>query len=414
MAVLADGCEIRGRTIVELLDAALALVLTLGALGTIVTMLMELIFRVFCIRARFLKTMIQDYVLPEVLNIPIVKTAFAAATGAAPTEETAKAAERKLVEAIIGNPAEKVSLERRIIGPGGAYERITLEHFLSRLIEETGLRGRIDTARAEVRAALVESARIFDKMSGATVTSFATRARGWSLVIGIILAFAANVDGLRLFETYRDSPETALAIIADQDDLAAADAAATDSFRAALALEAEVRALEEKYRSANETEKAAAREALVAKQQELAKLADPEAMRQLLAGSADILKNLQDRNLPIGWQQFPYCQKAGAAADALCGSDQGPDYVFWFFRVLVTGLLIGLGGPFWFDVAKRLAAVRTVIRGGKKDQTGPRTGEDPAGNAAPFSAIRNQVDGVIDAFAAGVGARPASVRRYLD
>ncbi|MBO6834845.1 MAG: hypothetical protein JJ878_12330 [Alphaproteobacteria bacterium] len=391
----------------ELLDAALALVLTLGALGTIVTMLMELMFRVFCIRARFLKGMIQDYVLPEVLSIPAIKAAFAAVTGDAPTAQTAKAAERKLVEAIIGNPAEKVSLDRPVIGPGGAYDRITLEHFLSRLVEETGLRERIDTARAEVRAALIESARIFDKMSGATVASFATRARGWSLVIGIILAFVANVDGLRLFETYRDSPETALAIIADQDGLAAADAAATDSFRAALALEAEVRVLEEKFKSANETEKAAAEEALVAKRQELAKLADPEAMRQLLAGSADILKSLRDRHLPIGWQQFPYCQKAEVGADALCGSDQEPDYVFWFFRVLVTGLLIGLGGPFWFDVAKRLAAVRTVLRGGKSDQTGPRTGEDPAGNAAPFSAILRQVDGVIDAFAAGVGAGTA-------
>ncbi|MEC9267174.1 MAG: hypothetical protein VX464_14020 [Pseudomonadota bacterium] len=391
----------------ELLDAALALVLTLGALGTIVTMLMELMFRVFCIRARFLKGMIQDYVLPEVLSIPAIKAAFAAVTGDAPTAQTAKAAERKLVEAIIGNPAEKVSLDRPIIGPGGAYDRITLEHFLSRLVEETGLRDRIDTARAEVRAALIESARIFDKMSGATVASFATRARGWSLVIGIILAFVANVDGLRLFETYRDSPETALAIIADQDGLAAADADATASFRAALALEAEVRVLEEKIKSANETEKAAAEEALVAKRQELAKLADPEAMRQLLAGSADILKSLRDRHLPIGWQQFPYCQKAEAGADALCGSDQEPDYVFWFFRVLVTGLLIGLGGPFWFDVAKRLAAVRTVLRGGKSDQTGPRTGEDPAGNAAPFSAILRQVDGVIDAFAAGLGAGTA-------
>ncbi len=249
----------------ELLDAALALVLTLGALGTIVTMLMELMFRVFCIRARFLKGMIQDYVLPEVMSIPAIKAAFAAVTGDAPTAQTAKAAERKLVEAIIGNPAEKVSLDRPVIGPGGAYDRITLEHFLSRLVEETGLRERIDTARAEVRAALIESARIFDKMSGATVASFATRARGWSLVIGIILAFVANVDGLRLFETYRDSPETALAIIADQDGLAAADADATASFRAALALEAEVRVLEEKIKSANETEKAAAEEALVAK-----------------------------------------------------------------------------------------------------------------------------------------------------
>lgn len=38
-------------------------------------------------------------------------------------------------------------------------------------------------------------------------------------------------------------------------------------------------------------------------------------------------------------------------------------FIRWFFAVVLTGLLIGLGAPFWFDVAKRLAGIRS----GKRD-----------------------------------------------
>jgi hypothetical protein len=33
-------------------------------------------------------------------------------------------------------------------------------------------------------------------------------------------------------------------------------------------------------------------------------------------------------------------------------------FLSWFMVVMVSGILIGLGAPFWFDIAKRLSAIR--------------------------------------------------------
>jgi hypothetical protein len=51
----------------------------------------------------------------------------------------------------------------------------------------------------------------------------------------------------------------------------------------------------------------------------------------------------------------------------------------WLFGVSITGALIGLGGPFWFDVATKLSTVRQKIRGSKdhKDNDeSPKPDED--------------------------------------
>jgi hypothetical protein len=33
------------------------------------------------------------------------------------------------------------------------------------------------------------------------------------------------------------------------------------------------------------------------------------------------------------------------------------DWGMWFLTTLLTGMLIGLGGPFWFDIIKKLSVV---------------------------------------------------------
>ena len=35
----------------------------------------------------------------------------------------------------------------------------------------------------------------------------------------------------------------------------------------------------------------------------------------------------------------------------------------WFLAVLLAGLLIGLGGPFWFDTFRKLSALTSIVRG---------------------------------------------------
>jgi len=113
--------------------------------------------------------------------------------------------------------------------------------------------------------------------------------------------------------------------------------------------------------------------------------------------------------LPIGWAYYPgctallpkgsavdrRCTDAGAAerdcakpeAARRCGIIDGLRHarakdlrglLTWAFTVVLTGLLIGLGGPFWFDMAKKLAAVRDSARGGQKaDADAQQTAQAP-------------------------------------
>ena len=37
--------------------------------------------------------------------------------------------------------------------------------------------------------------------------------------------------------------------------------------------------------------------------------------------------------------------------------------IVWFLTTIFTGFLIGLGGPFWFDMVKRLSVVSQVTGG---------------------------------------------------
>ena len=92
--------------------------------------------------------------------------------------------------------------------------------------------------------------------------------------------------------------------------------------------------------------------------------------------------------LPIGWAYYPYCLdaetkdlqckpitemlagyvKAGEEASLWDRATEPFKQDFWaaatwLFGILLTGVLIGLGGPFWFDVAVRLSQVRQALTG---------------------------------------------------
>jgi len=71
------------------------------------------------------------------------------------------------------------------------------------------------------------------------------------------------------------------------------------------------------------------------------------------------------------------------------GSDRDwwPGIVFWALKVLGTGFLIGLGGPFWFNVVRKLTDVLQVVRGGAP--AAAERGDSATGPADPVKSNRN-------------------------
>lgn len=95
--------------------------------------------------------------------------------------------------------------------------------------------------------------------------------------------------------------------------------------------------------------------------------------------AADSLDKLKDAGVPIGWSK-DRMQAAGFKWWDLTlfqvpvpVSQKGAATAFW---LILGGFLVGLGGPFWYDMVKSLSAIRSVMGSGSAgaDATGATTG----------------------------------------
>ncbi len=202
--------------------------------------------------------------------------------------------------------------------------RMTAEEFVQRL-RATSLGKEIETKLAAKAEEIYDAlAREYDTAVTAASELFARKARWWSIVIGFALAFAANIDRIRLLEGYIADEGTRQAMLASQEDVldfakARLDAAASED--------------DEKIAASGDDEDGAARIAAIKKEIEITHAE---------------LKNLQEAGLPIGWTEtLP--PKWGAA------------WWKWFIGVCMTGFLLGLGAPFWYDAVRSIAQVAQAL-----------------------------------------------------
>lgn len=226
-----------------------------------------------------------------------------------------------------------------------------------------------------LRPALEALAAGFARLEADASALFATRARLLSNLCGIFLALAVNVDAVRLFDHYASDPLATAKTIAE---LAAA-------------------------RPANGAPDAA-----------------DAAAEQRIAATIDELRGLAAVGVPVGAAYFPYCSPPAGQAqfDPRCDKDltgwaafqaavaaRPLDTAFWLLRVLVTGLLIGLGGPYWFDLAMALSRWRDILRGiaGRGAQTTPPSATAAAATMAfaptavpPAPTFQTWIDEIVD------------------
>ena len=89
-------------------------------------------------------------------------------------------------------------------------------------------------------------ARKYEEFGSAVSASFKRRSQFWSIAVGIALAIAANIDGVRIFESYRIDPGLAAAVIEKQENFLENYQKAQDSLKDFNAVEARVADLENK------------------------------------------------------------------------------------------------------------------------------------------------------------------------
>lgn len=174
---------------------------------------------------------------------------------------------------------------------------------------------------------------------------FARRARLTSVIVSFVLAFALSINVIDLFQilltdkgvrdTWIDKGEQAAAQWQRQAE--------------------ELQALLVEKGSANQLSPEKASALIKANIQELEKAT----------------ASLQEAGLPIGWERRPWaggewhsidCGRGDAWSSKGC-LDRAGLLVQWVLAVLFSGLLIGLGGPFWFEIYRKLGSLVGITRG---------------------------------------------------
>jgi hypothetical protein len=276
----------------------------------------------------------------------------------------------RFVEQLTRNRAVPTTGRFRMLGEWLAPARITslspLE--LAGRLAETDFGTRLAARRgAAVEVAIDDLARRFERIGADASAYFQQRATTLSLLVAIGLAFVLNVDALRLFRVLASDHALAARLAAQGDAASAggrrptpvpAPADAGDATAGVAAIDADLE----------------------------------HARRQ----AAELLAS----GLPIGSRYFPYCddgglgdacaalvaertRRAGAyAASPLFATlgtirDLPRVWLRWFAFTVLSGLLIGLGSPFWFSAFTRLSSLVELGR-----VLGLRTRHDAeAGNA---------------------------------
>jgi hypothetical protein len=232
-------------------------------------------------------------------------------------------------------------------------------------------------------AVLKDIAQKFDALGKEAASYFEGRARLLSVCVAIVLAFAIRVDAVELFNTFLRDPNARNKVIEQTQAVTAQYKAMTD---AATALQTN---------------------------------ASPEAKQQVEDLRKDLtatvnatrgtVKQYADLGLPIGWTKenatlnprAPTCSAEGVtrivAKGESCKTGETAGKVGWWVVIrligsmLLGGLLIGLGAPFWYNAVTGLTNIRSTVQqatGGGQQKKASTPGQPAAAPPQPDAADR--------------------------
>ena len=419
----------------QLLDAILAFALTMAALATVVTVIMETCLRIARMRRKNLievmKLLNQELGKGSLNLTPEERWDFFVKVVRNPAESAADILSIKgheLLKDLHEDQKKVVKVERTIASLGrdktaGAnalqrfgrfliqlfrgdkkraalYENVSLEYMLRCLAEVESVKPAAKTARSALKVELNRLARKYEELGSSVSASFKHHAQYWSILIGIALALGANIDGLRLFKAYRVDPNLATAVIETQEKFIENYQNAKNSFEKFDTdydgLKKDIKIKTGEIAKANQDGLPKAKiETLQAELNELnADLDKLTALRHLQQTAQRAQQQMADLvalGVPMGWTLYPGCpyggnDKAWTLSSPKCKAIPGMNrernaglgwlegdltntlfndpggFFLWLFVVIVTGILIGLGAPFWFDIAKRLSQIRKGLQ----------------------------------------------------
>jgi hypothetical protein len=365
------------------LDAALAFAITMLVLAMVVTTLVETLHRILGLREKGLALLLSNF-------YDRILTSRSAGASIGEDDRQAFIDMMTINRGPVGR-APMTALQRTLrvdarsedrkflnwIWGGRRLGALSLMTFMERLgSSEYGGRLVTQASAAGDRAVewmLKDVAQKFEAFGVEASEYFEGRARLLSVIVGFVLAFAINVNALALFETFMRRPDVRQAVIERGSEV-------TKRYEE----------LQKQVAAANTAIPAAG----------AATAAPPsggatEAQRQVEDARASVqraadetsasVSELRTLGVPIGWTKAAVADSRSQPARTLLG-------------LILGGLLIGLGAPFWYKAVQALSGVRGAMRTTKDGP--PSAAAPPQPPAGPTDVPRTP----IDAFHAALGA----------
>ncbi len=306
-----------------ILDIVLALALVMAAFSTVSSGLTELVLRLWPTRAGHLRSTMRNFIaevlLPNYIEVKGGGYVFSV--------EDEKAVSDNVLYQLTKNPnhkpAESPGLLSMPFVTRQYIDELSTEAFIERLAKSVigkAFALEADDARAKRISAISLS---YERFMAASAELYRKTANTVAIGVAIAFAFGSNIQFLEIVDHLRGNPEAIAEVIASDDQL--------------------LNTLDPDD--------------------------DYEAKVQALSGTID------DLPLPLGWggvsgAPVPVWQQPEESTD-------GTKFWFrWLIEVLASGLLIGLGAPFWYRAVKNISQVRFIA--GSLVRTSPESVGEPS------------------------------------
>jgi len=350
----------------EWIEAGLAFAVTMMVFSTMVSVIVETGHRIFRIREKGLQ-MIMGHVYEDVIWPRLSNRLGEKKTTA--IDFMKKMSRARFYPAGQKGPVLRTNLMRKLLKVvnAGQLKSLTTLEFIERLAEMPAGRSIMEeTARRGekyLKVFLEDLASKYEDFGESAKEYFGRRARLVSVLVAIGLSFSLNINAIQLFKTFLVNKNVRQVMIERGEDVA----------KKMQEQEAELRKL---LRTDDPAEK-----------ENLEKI---EKNIKDLGKSANMLSQT---GLPIGWDTVPWNSKAWQdfkeVEDPLSRWTGCAWLLFkWVLAVLLAGLLIGLGGPFWFDTFRKLSALTGIVRGLQTPVQKPKEQE-----AAPDDQMEGKPEG---------------------
>ena len=300
------------------LDAALAFALTMLAIATLVTYLVRLLKNTAKVRKEGMQKMLTEYfssefqpVIQRELNRLHKEVGDKVYTGL-------NEALDKYDTNIEINKAEAEGLMD--LATDELLERLKRSKLGQQLLNDLG---------DKAQTIFDELGKRYEAIGQKATESFRTHSAKWAFAIALVLALFINIDSIYIVTTYVNNASTVQAVI-DQKD------AFVDDYNDLVdKLEAE-----EGKKSVTKAE-----------------------LEHAFQDSQEQLTVVTGSGFPVGWSYFPHSYYLGdtrGSSQDFQNRNNFLGWASWVVGILITGVLAGRGGPFWYDV---VAGITRVVQG---------------------------------------------------